>query len=169
MLIFIILFFSFSAYVLYKISKRTGTNYGYWRFLIPVYNIQLICKIGGQKEIYPYILLGAGIILALFLQNNIIPNNILLFKGILWISCVFSSFFIAKAWGNIAEKLGRDKTVYSALFFLPPCLFVIKDINETIGITIIPIVMTNLTLVLLALPVLSLAFYKSPKDNPFRL
>ncbi len=165
----VLLAFSFYAYVLYRISRRAGADYGYWRFLIPFYDIQIICKIGGQRGFYPYIPLVLGIVLAMFLQDNTIPKEILIYKGVFWSSCIFSSFFIAKAWGNIAEKLGRDKTVYFTLFFLLPCLFIIKDINETIGITIIPIVMTNLTLVFLALPVLSLAFYKSPKDNPFGL
>ena len=79
----------FSSYILYRIGKKFGIG-SFWEYLIPFYNMVLMCRCGG---------VSAWNVLGMM----IFPINI------------YSTINI---WGSIAEKLGKSYWIYGITILL---------------------------------------------------
>ncbi len=168
MLILIILLgvIFFTVYMIYKINVRIKTGYKYWQFLIPIYNIGLICDMGNQKRSRFYIPFFTCCGLWVFLETNkgIGPEFQIIVGTFVVMADVIALFIISMAWGIIAEKLGKDKGLFFLLTFIASILNIIKDIDYLLQLNLLqhnPMVIGTFLLFII---ISTLAYSKNPNE-----
>jgi type IV pilus assembly protein PilM len=89
-LILPVLIYLFMSYVLYRIGEKFELGLPFWHYLVPIYNMVLMCRCG---EVSPWNVLGM----------MIFPISI---------------YSTINVWGSIAEKLGKNYWIYGVLTLL---------------------------------------------------
>ncbi|MBP1748246.1 MAG: type pilus assembly protein PilM [Deltaproteobacteria bacterium] len=95
------------SYVLYKIGEKFDLDLPFWHYLVPIYNMVLMCRCGG---------VSAWNVLGMM----IFPISI---------------YSIINVWGSIAEKLGKSYWLYgiTTLLFGIPVLILAFDSSTAAG------------------------------------
>jgi len=103
-LILPVLIYLLMSYVLYRIGEKFDLGLPFWRYLVPIYNMVLMCRCG---EVSPWNVLGM----------MIFPISI---------------YSMINVWGSIAEKLGKNYWMYGVLTLLCgiPILFLAFDSSK---------------------------------------
>lgn len=109
--------YALAAYVLYRIGSKFGVG-RYFDYLIPFYNLYLLCRCG---EVSVWVLIFLLLFAAVALWLWMTAANVLLVFGAAVVFLAFSAFL----WGRIAEKLGKPFWIWGPLvaLFLFPALF----------------------------------------------
>ena len=100
----------FAAYVFSRLGEKFGAG-SFLQFLIPFYNVMLLCDCAGISRWFTVAIIAPGIVTAAM-------NFVSLF--------LFSEFFSSAAalvafatnvylWGNIAERLGKNFWIWGVL------------------------------------------------------
>ena len=121
------------AYVLYRVGRKFGLG-GYPRYLIPVYNLILMCRCAELPGIYVVLLLApgavalAGMLLGILLAGPFAGVTLLpLLHPLAWLVAVGAHTVL---WGRIAQRLGKDFWLWGllvAFFWLPLLVLALDD------------------------------------------
>ena len=121
------------AYVLYRVGRKFGLG-GYPRFLIPVYNLILMCRCAELPGIYVVLLLAPGavalavMLLGILLAGPFAGVTLLpLLHPLAWLVAVGAHTVL---WGRIAQRLGKDFWLWGllvAFFWLPLLVLALDD------------------------------------------
>ena len=121
------------AYVLYRVGRKFGLG-GYPRYLIPVYNLILMCRCAELPGVYVVLLLApgavalAGMLLGILLAGPFAGVTLLpLLHPLAWLVAVGAHTVL---WGRIAQRLGKDFWLWGllvAFFWLPLLVLALDD------------------------------------------
>ena len=121
------------AYVLYRVGRKFGLG-GYPRYLIPVYNLILMCRCAELPGVYVVLLLApgavalAGVLLGILLTGPFAGVALLpLLHPLAWLVAVGAHTVL---WGRIAQRLGKDFWLWGllvAFFWLPLLVLALDD------------------------------------------
>ena len=121
------------AYVLYREGRKFGLG-GYPRYLIPVYNLILMCRCAELPGVYVVLLLApgavalAGMLLGILLAGPFAGVTLLpLLHPLAWLVAVGAHTVL---WGRIAQRLGKDFWLWGllvAFFWLPLLVLALDD------------------------------------------
>lgn len=121
------------AYVLYRVGRKFGLG-GYPRYLIPVYNLILMCRCAELPGIYVVLLLApgavalAGVLLGILLTGPFAGVALLpLLHPLAWLVAAGAHTVL---WGRIAQRLGKDFWLWGllvAFFWLPLLVLALDD------------------------------------------
>ena len=121
------------AYVLYRVGRKFGLG-GYPRYLIPVYNLILMCRCAELPGVYVVLLLApgavalAGMLLGILLAGPFAGLSLLpLLHPLAWLVAVGAHTVL---WGRIAQRLGKDFWLWGllvAFFWLPLLVLALDD------------------------------------------
>lgn len=106
-LVIFVLVYLFMSFVLYKIGNKFDLGAPFWQYIIPIYNMVLMCRCGG---------VSAWNVLGMM----IFPISI---------------YSTINVWGSIAERLGKSYWLYgiTILLFGIPVLFLAFDSSTASG------------------------------------
>ena len=118
-------FYAFSAYVMFRIGDKFGNRCSFFEFLIPFYNLLLLCDCAGVARWTAAAMAFApfAALLSLFACGS--------FRSV--VLCSAAALFIFSwgyLWGSVARRLGKNFLLWGAssvLFGGIPVLFLAFD------------------------------------------
>lgn len=118
-------FYVFSAYVMFRIGDKFGNRCSFFEFLIPFYNLLLLCDCAGVARWTAAVMAFApfAALLSLFACGS--------FRSV--VLCSAAALFIFSwgyLWGSVARRLGKNFLLWGAssvLFGGIPVLFLAFD------------------------------------------
>lgn len=112
-IIFTFGFYFFACYVMWRVGEKFRIG-SYGQFLIPVYNIMLLCRCGGISE-----WVTAGIVFPGFLAAFVSFFSFwFLWAGPGYLASAIFFFCWVYLWGSIAQRLGKNFWLWGILTFL---------------------------------------------------
>lgn len=121
------------AYVLYRVGRKFRRD-SYPRYLIPVYNLILLCRCADLPGAYVVLLLApgtvalAGVLLGILLTGPFAGVALLpLLHPLAWLVAAGAHTVL---WGRIAQRLGKDFWLWGilvAFFWLPLLVLAFDD------------------------------------------
>ncbi len=122
------LFYLFACYVLCRVGRKFGVG-NYFGFVVPIYNVYLLCRCAGLSGWFVLGILAPGVVtfLLFFLQWIFLLPLVPLMP----IAGLVSFASCAYLWGTIAQRLGKNALLWGLatplLFFLPVLVLAFDD------------------------------------------